>query len=52
MNESKPAILVTLSDSGQVTVTAHRTLEEASKVGQAWQAANDDNPCWMGREIE
>lgn len=45
-----PAILVTISSNGQVTVTAHADLAEATKHGEAWQLTNDDNPSWMARE--
>lgn len=46
----KPAILVTVSKHGQVTVTAHSNLEEATREGKVWQNMNEDNPNWIAHE--
>lgn len=41
------AILVTVSKTGQVTVTAHLNMQDAVAAGKAWQNMNDDNPNWI-----
>jgi len=50
--EQKPAVLVTVSRTGQVTVTAHRNITEACQQGNLWQTNNDDNPNWIATETE
>jgi hypothetical protein len=46
----KPAILVTVSKSGQVTITAHSNIKDAVREGKAWQKMNEDNPNWIAHE--
>lgn len=50
--KQRAAVLVTISQSGSVCVTAHSNIQDAIAEGRNWQERMGDNPNWIAASCE